>query len=110
MTISAVLKLPVQSANQALIADGRTRSTLYANVFRVSWLAAGGALALHYGQMMVLVAAVGTMEVPAMVCFWITLERARLLDLREELYGFAAAGAGLVAGFVGNELLHPFVH
>lgn len=99
LAITVVLRMPSLAANQALIAIGRTRSTLIANVFRVTWLAAGGALALANGNIMVLVAVVGTVEVPGILCFWFNLRRARLLDVRQESYGLAAAALGLVVGY-----------
>lgn len=99
IAISSVLRMPSLSANQALIAIGRTQSTLFANIFRVAWLAIGGAVGLATGNIMLLVAIVGTVEVPGIICFWFNLWRAKLLNVKEEAYGLAAAAGGVGVGF-----------
>lgn len=109
LAIATALRMPSYAANQVLIADGRTKSTLYANIFRIVWLAAGIGVMLKTGHIMLLVGAVGTMEIPALICFWIALERAKLLNLLEESYGLIAGAAGLVVGLAVNDLLLPFV-
>jgi O-antigen/teichoic acid export membrane protein len=111
ISISTLLRMPSLAANQALIAIGRTRSTLFANVFRVIWLVIGGGVALWMDNIMLLVATVGTIEVPGILCFWFNLWRAKLLNVVEEGYGLAAAGVGLGVGFgVSQVAMRMFVN
>jgi lipopolysaccharide exporter len=99
LLISTALRLPVNAANQALIALGHTRSTLYTNIVRIAWLAVGGALGFWRHDVMLIVATFGTVEVPGLLCFWFNLWRLDLLDLREEAYGLLAGGVGAALGF-----------
>ncbi|MBO9499959.1 MAG: oligosaccharide flippase family protein [Novosphingobium sp.] len=102
LVISPMLRLMVLSSNQVLLSVGQTRSTLTANVFRITWLAIGAGAGLWMHNIMLLVAAVGTVEVPGLLCFWFNLHRVKLLDLRQEALGFIAAGAGLGVGWAVN--------
>jgi lipopolysaccharide exporter len=104
IVLSPLLRLPSLIANQALIAIGRTRSTLFANMLRIPWLAVGGGIGFATGNIMLLVATVGTVEIPGILCFWFNLWRAKLLNVREEVYGLAAAGIGVAAGFGVSEI------
>jgi O-antigen/teichoic acid export membrane protein len=103
LAISTMLLMPSYCANQVLIAIGRTKSMLIANIFRISWLAAGGAFCLATDNIMLLVAVVGTVEVPGLLCFLFNLRRAKLLNVREELYGFAVGGLGIGIGYAAWE-------
>jgi O-antigen/teichoic acid export membrane protein len=109
IAISAVLRITTAAANEVLIAAGRMRATFLANMCRVIWLAVGGGIGLWTGNIMLLVAIVGTVEIPGMLCYWWFLHRAKLLNLREESYGLAAgaAGAGL-AFLLSNAILMVF--
>lgn len=100
IAISGILRITTASANEVLIATGRMRATLIANVCRVIWLAIGGGIGLWTGNIMLLVAIVGTVEIPGMLCYWWFLHRAGLLNLREEGYGLAAGAAGIGLGFL----------
>ena len=98
--ISTMLRMATSAANEVLIAAGLMRATLMANICRVIWLAAGGAVGLWTGNIMLLVAIVGTVELPGMICYWWYLYRAHLLDLREEGYGLAVGAAGAAPAFL----------
>jgi len=97
IAISTSLRVCNSAANEVLIATGRMRATFFANCCRVIWLAIGGTIGLITGKIMLLVAIVGTVEIPGMLCYWAFLHRAKLLKLREEAYGLivVAAGAGI---------------
>ncbi|WP_294392337.1 oligosaccharide flippase family protein [uncultured Sphingomonas sp.] len=97
--ITTLLRLPALAANEALVALGKTRSQFYANVLRIIWLAIGGAVGLWTGNIMLLVAIVGTVEVPGYLCFLFNLRRAGLLNLREEAYGLMAGAVGVGIGW-----------
>jgi O-antigen/teichoic acid export membrane protein len=109
ITVAAVLRFPALAGEQALIALGRTRSSLSINVCRIVWLVIGGAIGIATNNIMLLVAVVGTVEVPGVVGTWVNLWRAKLLNVKEEAYGIAAAIAGVLVGFgvsdVGMKLL-----
>ena len=98
LLISTALRMPGLAAKQALIAIGRTGAQLIGNIASILWLAIGGAIGLATGNIMLLVAIVGTVEVPNLICFLWSMRRDDLLDWREEAYGPAAAVAGVLAG------------
>ena len=98
--ISAILRMSSLPANEAMIAVGRMRATFFANVCRVIWLAIGGGIGLWTGNIMLLVAIVGTVELPGMLCYWLFLRQSKLLSLREEGYGLAAGAAGIGLGWL----------
>ena len=100
IAISAILRITTAAANEVLIAAGHMRATFIANVCRVVWLAIGGGIGLWTGNIMLLVAVVGTVELPGMLCYWIFLRRAGLLKLREEGYGLAAGACGIGLGLL----------
>jgi lipopolysaccharide exporter len=105
IAISTMLRIVTASSNEVLIAAGRMKATLVANICRLIWLAIGGGIGLWTGKIMLLVAIVGTVEVPGMLCYWLFLHRAKLLNLREEGYGLAAGACGIGLGI----LLSTFV-
>jgi hypothetical protein len=82
-----------------LMALGHTKSMLVSNIFRIAWLVVGGAIGLVTGDIMLLVAVVGTVELPGLLCFLFNLQRVGLLSVREEAYGFAAAALGAAIGW-----------
>jgi lipopolysaccharide exporter len=99
LLISAAVRMPVVSAEQGLLALGRTRALLFSNIIRFCWLVIGGIVAIVTRQVMPLVVIVGTIEVSALLYLLWNLKQVGLLDLREESYGligsalFAAMGA-----------------
>lgn len=98
LALSTTLYLANHSSDEALIASGRPRWTLYANIVRVTWLAVGGTIALLQGDPFWLVAVVGLLEAVAAVAYWIGLRRIGVFRLGQELLGIAAA---LVGGGIG---------
>jgi len=107
LLISTALRMPNLAAKQALIAIGRTGAQLIGNIAAVLWLAIGGTVGLISGNVMLLVAIVGTVEVPNLLCFLWSLRRDGLLSLRQEALGIAAVLAGCGAGYaIGHVGLH----
>jgi O-antigen/teichoic acid export membrane protein len=100
LAIAPLLRMSALSANEAMLALGYTRSTFLANIFRLIWLAIGGTIGLTTGHIMLIVATVGTIEVPGLLCFWWNLRRVHLLNLREESYGLIAGVAGVGVGWI----------
>jgi len=105
IAISAILRITTAAANEVLIAAGQMRATFLANLCRVVWLVIGGVVALWTGKIMLLVAFVGTVELPGMLCYWWFLHRNRLLDLREESYGLAAGATGAGLAFLASNAI-----
>ncbi|WP_420142577.1 oligosaccharide flippase family protein [Sphingomonas sp.] len=99
LAISTMLMMPSYVANQVLMALGHTKSMLVSNIFRIVWLVVGGAIGLVTGDVMLLVAVVGTVELPGLLCFLFNLRRVGLLSIREEAYGFAAGALGGAIGW-----------
>jgi len=102
LLISTALKMPGLSAKQALIAVGRTGAQLIGNVASILWLAIGGAVGLATGNIMLLVAIVGTVEVPNFLCFMWSMRREGLVNWTEEGLGLAAIVAGAAGGWALN--------
>jgi len=100
LLISTGLRMPGLSAKQALIAVGRTGAQLIGNVACVVWLAIGGAIGLLTGNIMLLVAIVGTVEVPNLLCFLWSMRREGLVNWREEALGPTAMLAGAGVGWL----------
>jgi len=98
LLISTGLRMSSLSAKQALIAVGRTGAQLIGNVASIIWLAIGGIIGLATGHILLLVAIVGTVEVPNLVCLLWSMHRERLLDWRQELLGPVAMAAGTAFG------------
>jgi len=111
IALSTTLRIANNAANEMLIAVGQMRATFFANVCRIVWLFIGGAVGLITGKIMLLVAIVGTVEVPGMLCYWVFLYRQNLLNLREEGYGLAAGACGAGLGLlVSTAALGLFPH
>jgi hypothetical protein len=90
--------LASNSANEALTATGRISATFQATMIKLVWLALAAPAGWFLAGPLGLVAAVGLMEVPAVLLKWFLMHRADLLDLREEMLFIAAGLAGIAAG------------
>ena len=99
LSISAVLALANNASEELLIAAGKLRVTLYVNMGRIAWLSLGVGVTIVTGHTMLLVAAFGTVEVVAMLIYWLNLKRLGLFDIREEAMGLLAGFAGAVLGY-----------
>lgn len=108
VAIGSMLMMPNAAAEQALIALGRTRATLQANIGRMAWLVVGGVTAIATGHVILLVAVVGTAELAAMLCHWWNLQRFGLLRLHEEMLGLGAASAAAGAASLIADMLLGF--
>ena len=111
LVIASALRLPNVAACEFLTAVGDMPRMVRITVVRVIWLA----LAIPLGFILLgpigVVAAVGLVEVPAMLYCWLLLRRLDVLDMREELIflGLVAAGAA-IGWLVGTETLRLFPH
>jgi lipopolysaccharide exporter len=110
LAIRVFLRMPNMAAFECVVALGHTRWTLIANIIRIVWLFAGGALGLWLGDVMLLVLVVATDELPAMLFYWGVLYRERVLNLVEESYGFLAGIAGAALGWAAAWVGLHFIH
>jgi lipopolysaccharide exporter len=100
LSISAVLKLPTFSMSMMNTAIGKVKTTFYANIARLIWLGTVGTIGFLKFHAIGLIAAVGLIEVPALVYGWYVLRRDGILNWREEFayLGIATASATLFGG------------
>ena len=111
LTISSALRLPTLAASDILTATGDLRGMVRMNVVRVLWLVVAIPTGFVLAGPIGVVAAVGLIELPAMLYSWPLLRRHGVLDLREELSYLAIIAVGAAIGFLGgNGILHLFPH
>jgi lipopolysaccharide exporter len=109
LMIASALRLSTIAASEVLTAIGDMRRMLRMNVVRVIWLT----LTIPAGFMLFgalgVVAAVGLIEVPALVFSWLLLRKVGVLDIRQELLLLAIVAAGAAIGFsAGGAILQLF--
>jgi len=111
LMIGTALRLPNIGASQLMVAIGRVDKTMHMTIVRLLWvLAAIPAGFIFFGPIGV-VAAMGSIEVPAMLYCWMLLRRVGVLDLREELAFLAIVAAGAAIGWFGaTQILRLFPH
>ena len=111
LMISTALRLPNVAASELLTATGDMKRMVRITLVLVLWLAGAIPLGIVLFGTIGVVAAVGLMEVPAMLYCWLMLQKARVLDLREEMSFLGFVGVGAITGFLlGTEVLHLFPH
>jgi O-antigen/teichoic acid export membrane protein len=111
LMISVALRLPNAAALQLLTATGDIKRLVQTNVVRVAWLAIAIPVGFLFLGAIGVVAAVGLIEVPAMLFTWVLLGRIKILDLRQELLFLAIVVAGAAIGAaISAEALHLFPH
>ncbi|WP_341632047.1 oligosaccharide flippase family protein [Sphingomonas agri] len=111
LMIASSLRLTTIAASEVLTAIGDMKRMLRMNVVRVLWLA----LAIPGGFVLLgslgVVAAVGLIEVPAMLYSWVLLRRMAVLRIGEELTILGLICAGAAIGFLcSTEILLLFPH
>ena len=105
LAISCVLRFPNLAATEVMTAMGQVQITLYANVVRLLWLGVAGVAGYVVLGPFGIVAAVGLIELPAMMYCWVVLRRAGLFDLGAELAYLVMALMGCAVGFGLDALL-----
>jgi O-antigen/teichoic acid export membrane protein len=95
LAINSSLALAVAAGNEALVASGRPQTTLATNLARLAWLSSMP-FAYSWGGSRGLIFVVGTMELAALMCIWLSLRRAGLFRLRRELLPLLAAAFGAI--------------
>ncbi len=99
LLFSSFFLMGTLTANQVMIALGKSMFTLYTNVVRLSFLVVAGWWAYTQFGTFGLVWVVGLIELVAMLFGWVWLRRSGLLNLRKEGFILLAGIAGLVIGY-----------
>ena len=109
LAISPLLALSSSSANEVLTATGRVHVTFHANLAKLVWLVIAVPAAFTSFGTIGLVAVVGSMEAPTLLYCWWQLRRAGLLRLTEELVLMGIGMGGILAGYIVNAGLLPYM-
>ena len=111
LAIGTALRLPNSAAAQLMVAVGHVQKTMRMTLVRLLWVVGAVPLGLMYFGPVGVIAAMGLMEVPAMLYCWLLLRRIDVLDLREELAFMGLVASGAAIGWLGaTEILHFFPH
>ena len=100
LSLSTLLMLNTQANSELMIAMGKTLFSLQANIARLVYLAIGGIAAYHFFGVIGLVTVVGSLELPAQLFGWWTLQREHLIRWRFELLFLATGAVGAAIGWV----------
>lgn len=101
LMIGGSLTLTTCAASNLLTAVGDLRGTLRMNVARLLWLAVAIPTGFMLAGAIGVVAAVGSIELAAMLYSWVSLRRHGMLNLREELTLLVLTLAGAAIGWLG---------
>ena len=111
LAIGTALRLPNTAAAQLMVAVGQVKKTMHMTMVRLLWVVGAVPLGLILFGPIGVIAAIGLIEVPAMLYCWVLLRRIGMLDLREELAFLGLVAAGAAIGWVGGtEILRLFPH
>lgn len=105
LMIGTALRLPNSAAAQIMIAVGQVRKTVHLTIVRLVWVIVALPAGLVLFGPIGVVAAIGLIEVPAMLYCWLLLRRFDVLDLREELAFLGLFGAGTLVGWLASSAL-----
>ncbi|MFT4056632.1 MAG: oligosaccharide flippase family protein [Novosphingobium sp.] len=108
LSISSLLALPSNSANESLTATGHVSAMFQSNLTKFIGIIVTGSIGFTVWGMLGLVTALGLIEVPPLIFKWFRLRQVGLLDLRRELQFLAASIPGLAIGAAGDWLLRPY--
>ena len=105
LMIGTALRLPNSAAAQIMIAVGQVRKTVHLTIVRLVWVIVALPAGLVLFGPIGVVAAIGLIEVLAMLYCWLLLRRFDVLDLREELAFLGLFGAGTLVGWLASSAL-----
>jgi O-antigen/teichoic acid export membrane protein len=99
LMISVALQMPNLAAMQLMMATGHLKALVHTNIARLLWLAVGIPVGFYLGGTLGIVAAVGLIEVPALIFNWVLLRKQGVLDLRHELSSLVLIPTGAAIGY-----------
>jgi O-antigen/teichoic acid export membrane protein len=98
LAIATAMAMVTRAMQEVMIANGRTQALFELHMVRLTWLIAGGLLALAYYNAMILVLTIGLMEIPVYFYGCWQMRRQHLLRWKRELTLPLTIGAGLLVG------------
>lgn len=111
LMIGTALRLPNVAVAQLMVAVGQVQKTIHITVVRLLWVLITIPLGLALFGPIGVVAAIGLMEVPAMLYSWLFLGRLKVLRVAPELGFLGLVAAGAAVGWLSsNEILYFFPH
>lgn len=109
LMIGTAISLPNMAASQLMVVVGQVKETAHITLVRLLWVLAAIPLGLLLIGPIGVVAAIGTIELPATLYCWLLLRRVGVLKLGEELAFLAIVLAGAAIGWIaGTEILRLF--
>ena len=110
LACASALRLPTASTLDLMIAIGKIKLTLYVNIVRATWLCVMGTLGYLLAGGFGIVIAVGTLEVPALICCWCLLYAQKVINFRKELtYIALVCGSALFASLTASFMMQYFI-
>lgn len=109
LALGPLLSLVTLPAEMAIVALGRTRGTLEANIVRLGWIVIAAPLGLAQGGLFGLIAAFALMELPAAIFWFWRFAQAKMLKVGEEALLGALALAGAAAGYGANLAVNRWI-
>jgi O-antigen/teichoic acid export membrane protein len=104
LAITATLVIVTTSANEALVAMGRTSTTLITNVIRIFWLVPVGIGAFLVAGPIGLIVALSLIELPAYAYTSWVLNKHELFSPAKEMRSWSLIMAGVGVGFAADAL------
>ena len=109
LAIATSLLMPVRSMENALVASCHARAMVELNVVRLTWLAAGGIIALIRYEAMLFVLTIGLIEIPAYLYGAWKMQRLHLIRWLREASVWLTIIAGLATGAGINALARSYL-
>ena len=103
LMLATALRLPNVAVAQLMVAIGHVERTMHLVIVRVMWVLTAIPVGLALIGPMGVVAAIGLVEVPAMLFSWFLLRRYHILRVKEEALFLGMIAAGAVIGWVGSD-------
>jgi O-antigen/teichoic acid export membrane protein len=105
LMISVALQVTNISATELLTAAGNLKPLVRVNLARLFWLAVGIPGGFVIAGPIGVVAAVGLIEVPAMIFNWVLLRKVGVLNLREEMLNIGVIASAALIAFLGSSVV-----
>jgi O-antigen/teichoic acid export membrane protein len=109
LAIAPPFQYSVTCADQCLVAAGQVRTTLLLNIVRVVGLILAAIVGYRFYGTMGMIAALGVMDLPPMLCAWYFLKRNGILNIGAEMAFFATFALGIALGKFAHLSAHWLV-
>ena len=105
LMVGTAISLPNMAASQLMVVVGEVKKTAHITLVRLLWVVAMIPIGLLLVGPIGVVAAMGTIELPATLYCWILLRRIGVLNLKEEFTFLGIVGLGAAIGSIGGTLI-----